>query len=29
MRPDETAASSIELARLGNQLQMMVSHFRV
>ncbi|MGF6400250.1 methyl-accepting chemotaxis protein [Pseudomonas frederiksbergensis] len=26
---DETAASSIELARLGNQLQMMVSHFKV
>jgi methyl-accepting chemotaxis protein len=26
---DETAASSVELARLGNQLQMMVSHFRV
>nr|WP_070414569.1 methyl-accepting chemotaxis protein [Pseudomonas lundensis] len=26
---DETAKSSIELARLGNQLQMMVSHFRI
>jgi len=26
---DETAKSSVELARLGNQLQMMVSHFRV
>ena len=26
---DETAASSVELARLGNQLQMMVSQFRV
>jgi methyl-accepting chemotaxis protein len=26
---DETAAPSVELARLGNQLQMMVSHFRV
>ncbi|VVN44532.1 Methyl-accepting chemotaxis protein McpQ [Pseudomonas fluorescens] len=26
---DETAASSVELARLGNQLQMMVSHFRL
>ncbi|WP_339491929.1 methyl-accepting chemotaxis protein [Pseudomonas rhizophila] len=26
---DETAASSVELARLGNQLQMMVSHFNV
>jgi methyl-accepting chemotaxis protein len=26
---DETAASSIELARLGNDLQAMVSRFRV
>ncbi|MCH8891652.1 MAG: hypothetical protein IH827_11340, partial [Myxococcales bacterium] len=26
---DETAASSIELARLGNELQAMVSRFRV
>ena len=26
---DETAKSSVELARLGNQLQMMVSHFKV
>ncbi|TWC18470.1 MULTISPECIES: methyl-accepting chemotaxis protein [unclassified Pseudomonas] len=26
---DETAASSVELARLGNQLQMMVGHFKV
>ena len=26
---EETAASSVELARLGNQLQTMVSHFRV
>ena len=26
---DETAKSSIELARLGNQLKMMVSHFRI
>ncbi len=26
---DETAASSIELARLGNELQMLVSRFRV
>ncbi|EGH48439.1 hypothetical protein PSYPI_41498, partial [Pseudomonas syringae pv. pisi str. 1704B] len=26
---EETAASSVELARLGGQLQMMVSHFRV
>ncbi|HEF4758876.1 TPA: methyl-accepting chemotaxis protein [Pseudomonas putida] len=26
---DDTAKSSVELARLGNQLQMMVSHFRV
>ena len=26
---DETAKSSVELARLGGQLQMMVSHFRV
>ena len=26
---DETAKSSVELARLGNQLQMMVSHFRI
>jgi len=26
---EETAASSIELARLGNQLQQMVSHFKV
>ena len=26
---DETAKSSVELARLGNQLQMMVSHFKI
>lgn len=26
---DETAASSVELARLGNELQVMVSHFRI
>lgn len=26
---DETAKSSVELTRLGNQLQMMVSHFKV
>ncbi|EGH18243.1 methyl-accepting chemotaxis protein, partial [Pseudomonas savastanoi pv. glycinea str. race 4] len=26
---EETAASSVELARLGGQLQTMVSHFRV
>mgnify|MGYP001416540087 CR=1 FL=1 len=26
---DQTAASSIELARWGNQLQMMVSHFKI
>ncbi len=26
---DETAASSIELARLGNELQVLVSRFRV
>ena len=26
---EDTAKSSVELARLGNQLQMMVSHFRV
>ena len=26
---DETAKSSVELARLGNQLQEMVSHFKV
>ena len=26
---DETAKSSVELARLGGQLQQMVSHFRV
>jgi len=25
---EETAASSVELARLGNELQVMVSHFR-
>jgi methyl-accepting chemotaxis protein len=26
---EETAASSVELARLGGQLQQMVSHFRI